>query len=207
MKAPSSTATFVSVTLPVLVATKEYVMTRPTVNDEGDVGVADFTRVSAGAGVIVIVVSDGGDVTFGPEGGVPVAVAELVTVPASASACVTTYVAVQVTRAPGSSDAAPAGHVTADRVPEPLNAPSSTVTFVSVTLPVFVTRNEYVTVSPAPVGVAGLADFATVIAGVCGAGIVTLDGGDTTDEPDAEVPVAVASLLMLPASTSAWVSA
>lgn len=75
-------------------------------------------------------------------GGVPVVVAVFVTPPESMSACVTTYDAVQVTVAPAASDAAPAGHVTTGGVPVPENAVSFTVTPVSVTLPVFVTRNE-----------------------------------------------------------------
>ena len=54
------------------------------------VGVADFATVMAGAAGNSTVVSDGGE-TGGvpPAGGVPVAVAELVTEPASTSACVT----------------------------------------------------------------------------------------------------------------------
>ena len=42
-----------------------------------------------------------------------------------------------------------AGQSTAENAPAPENVPSTTEAFVSVTLPVFVTRNEYVTVSPA----------------------------------------------------------
>ena len=38
------------------------------------------------------------------------------------------------------------GHVTAESDPAPENVPSTTDAFVSVTLPVFVTRKEYVTV-------------------------------------------------------------
>jgi hypothetical protein len=55
------------------------------------VGVADFTRDNAGAEFTSTVVVDGGD-TGGvpPPGGVPVAVAVLLTEPASKSACVTT---------------------------------------------------------------------------------------------------------------------
>ena len=47
-----------------------------------------------------------------------------------------------VTCAPGASDAAPAGQVIGDISPDPENAVSSTVTSVSVTLPVLVTTNE-----------------------------------------------------------------
>jgi hypothetical protein len=51
------------------------------------------------------------------------------------------YVAVQVICAPEANDGV-AGQLGADIVPEPLNAPSVTVGFVSVTLPELVTRNE-----------------------------------------------------------------
>ena len=77
-----------------------------------------------------------------PVGGVPVVVAVFVTPPASISACVTTYDAVQVTLAPAARDAAPAGHVATGAVPVPENAVSVTETSVIVTLPVLVTRNE-----------------------------------------------------------------
>ena len=47
-----------------------------------------------------------------------------------------------MTCAAGASDAAPAGQVTTGAVPVPVNAVSATDTLESVTLPVFVTRNE-----------------------------------------------------------------
>ena len=81
---------------------------------------------------------DGGEVTTGPDGGVPVPVAVLVGLPESISAWVVTYVAVHVTDAPGATDAAPAGHVTADKVPVPVNAPSTGATLVRVVFPVLV---------------------------------------------------------------------
>ena len=52
----------------------------------------------------------------------------------------------QVTDAPGANELAPAGQVTADKAPVPENAPSFTFGFDNVTLPVFFTKNEYVTV-------------------------------------------------------------
>jgi hypothetical protein len=140
VNAPSATLGLVNVTLPVLVTRNEYVTTSPAKATVA--GAADFTSEIAGAGGAVTVVFDGGDVTSGPVGGVPVAVAVFVTCPASTSACVTEYVAVHVTETPGASDAAPAGHDTADNVPVPEKAPSVTVTFVRVVLPEFVTRNE-----------------------------------------------------------------
>jgi hypothetical protein len=54
-------------------------------------------------------------------------------------------VAVQVICASGASEAAPAGQTTSESSPVPENSPSSTTTSLSVTLPVLVTRNEYVT--------------------------------------------------------------
>ncbi len=100
---------------------------------------AVFVTVSAGAGSPGISTVVGGDTGGVPDGGVPVAVAVFDSCPASMSACVSVYVAVHSTCAPGASDAAPAGHVIADTSPEPVNAVSSTVTSVRVTLPVFVT--------------------------------------------------------------------
>ena len=47
----------------------------------------------------------------------------------------------QVICAAGCNDGV-AGQLTVDIVPEPVNEPSATVGFVSVTLPLLVTRNE-----------------------------------------------------------------
>ena len=110
----------------------------------------------------------------------------------------------QVTDTPGSIVAG--GQTGTGAVPVPLNAVSVTVGSVRVTFPVLVTRKEYVTVWPAAVMVVGVADFTTVIAGLSGAGMVTVDGGDTTGGPEGGLPVVVAVFVMLPASTSAWVS-
>ena len=87
--------------------------------------------------------SDGGD-TGGcrSPGGTPVAVAEFVTWPASMSSCVSTYVAVQMSWAPGAIDAVPAGQSIADSGPVPEKSPSVIATSVSVTLPVLVTTKE-----------------------------------------------------------------
>ena len=83
-----------------------------------------------------------------------------------------------------------------------MNPPSTTAASVRVTLPVFVTRNVYVTVSPATSCVLS-ADFTIVIAGDCVAVMLTSDGPDTTGSPVGGVPVDVAEFLMRPASTSA----
>ncbi|MEU8385219.1 hypothetical protein, partial [Streptosporangium sp. NPDC048865] len=70
----------------------------------------------------VTVAVDGADVTAGPVGGVPDAVAVFMIVPASTSACVVTYVLVHVVEAPGASvvtgDALVAGQGTADEQAE-----------------------------------------------------------------------------------------
>ncbi len=54
----------------------------------GPAEVTDLTTVSAGCGVVVTVTVDGGEVTGGPDGGVPVLVAESATDPLSRSAWV-----------------------------------------------------------------------------------------------------------------------
>src|SRR3954469_12078885 len=96
------------------------------------VSAADLTRLMCGA------CADGTDassvsLTFGPEGGVPVAVATFVTTPASRSPCVIVWLPVHDRDAPGASVAGCGGvHV---------NVPSfgsTIVTLVSVTLPSFV---------------------------------------------------------------------
>ena len=98
--------------------------------------------------MIGVDVEDGDDVTAGPEGGVPAAVAVLLIVPALTSDWVIVRVAVHVVDAPGARVLD--GQVMAD---SPVSG-SETATAVNVTLPVFVTRNENVWVSPkdAPVG-------------------------------------------------------
>ena len=118
VNAPSTGCTSVSVTFPVLVTKKLKVTVCPALAEL--TGTADFSRVSAGAWVIVTTAVDGPDTgVVSPGGGTAVAVAVLLIVPASTSACVATYVAVHVTCAPGSSEAAPAGQVTAGGVPLP----------------------------------------------------------------------------------------
>jgi hypothetical protein len=157
-------------------------------------------------GVAVTVADDGGETVGGPLGGVPVAVAVFFSLPLLMSACVTTYVAVQVTDAPGASDDAPAGQATTGAAPVPENTVSATVTFVSVTLPVFVTKKEYETVWPTAVTVVGEAFFTMVNAGVCVAVTIADEGGEVTVGPLGGVPVAVAVLLTLPALMSTCVT-
>ena len=95
-----------------------------------------------------------------------------------------------------------AGQSTAESAPAPENVPSTTEAFVSVTLPVFVTRNEYVTVSPATsVRLSAVLTIDTDGSGTDGVRVV--DGSEVTGVPEGGVPVAVAVFSMEPASTSA----
>jgi hypothetical protein len=73
---------------------------------------------------------------------------------------------------------------------------------VSVTLPVFVTRKEYVTALPATETVDGVAVFTMVRAGVGVAVTVAVDGGDVTSPPVGGLPVAVAVFVTEPESRS-----
>ena len=82
---------------------------------------------------------------------------------------------------------------------------SLTPTLVNVTLPVFFTRNEYAMVEPADIPDGAPADFVSVIAGVRVIGVTT-ELVAVTVVPVGDVPVAVAVLFTVPASTSACVS-
>ncbi len=87
--------TLVRVWLPVLVTVNVSVMTSPTALTV--TGLADFAVVRLFVGLTgTLTGGDGGDVIVGPVGGVPVLVALSFTDPASKSACVTAYVAVNV---------------------------------------------------------------------------------------------------------------
>ncbi len=83
--------------------------------------------------VIGVVVVSGGEVIAGPLGGVPPAVALLLTVPASTSAWVIVCVPLQVVVAAGAS-------VVATQVAAASNRGSLITNPVMVTLPVFVTK-------------------------------------------------------------------
>jgi hypothetical protein len=133
-------------------------------------------------------------VTAGPLGGFAEAVATLMTWPASTSAWVSVYVAVHVFATPGARE--PAGQVT---VP---TFASATATFVSVTLPVFVTRNVYGTVEPAVFPDAVPAAFFSVITGERVIAVVVVPTA-VTAVPVGGVPKAVAELFTTPESTSA----
>ncbi len=146
---------------------------------------AVLSMLKPGTAAIGVTVVSGGLVTGGVPGGpggVPLTVAELLAVPALTCARVIVWVPVQVVLCPGASVVC--GHV----APGASSWASFTVTPVSVTLPVLVTRNEYAIVSPASVTV-GLIPNATVgvpavlsmvNAGLAGIGVAVTDGGLVT---------------------------
>lgn len=105
-----------------------------------------------------MLVDDEADVTGAPDGGVPVAVAVLSMVPAFTSACAIVRVAEHVVEPPGTNDND--AHVIDDK---PMRG-SLIATPLNVTLPVFVTKNEKVWVSPndAPDGLVSV-EIATVL--------------------------------------------
>ena len=121
------------VTLPLLVTTYSKSTTSPMA---GYVALdADLAMVSLGLATMAVLVVSGGLVVVPPPGAVPVTVAELFTVPASTSACVTVCVPVHVVLAPGAS-------VVTGQTAAASSWPSTTAMPVMVTLPVLVTRNE-----------------------------------------------------------------
>ncbi|MFF3443370.1 hypothetical protein [Streptosporangium sp. NPDC002721] len=103
-------------------------------------GDAVFNNARPGTAAAVTVTVDGSDATGGPVGGVPDATAVFTITPASMSACVVTYVLVQVIDACGANVAT--GHVTTGGAPDPENDVSATPTPVNVTLPVLTTTYE-----------------------------------------------------------------
>ena len=161
----SVTITAVNVTLPVLVTANENVCTSPRDAPVGAVSVViatDLVRLIAFVWLIGVVVDELFDAMDGPLGGTPDADAVLMIDPAFTSAWLIVRVAVQVVEPLGARVVA--GHEIADR---PVNG-SVTATAVNVTLPVLVTANENVCVSPndAPTGAVSVvraADFDSVI--------------------------------------------
>ncbi|MFF3443367.1 hypothetical protein [Streptosporangium sp. NPDC002721] len=81
---------------------------------------------------------DASETTAGPVGGVPEATAVFTIAPASTSACVVTYVLVQVVDACGASVVT--GQVATGGAPDPENDVSATPTPVNVVLPLLTTR-------------------------------------------------------------------
>ena len=115
-----------------------------------------MTIDNAGDCVAVTLAVDGGEVVSGPEGSVPVAVAESLIDPLLRSACVTVYVATNVADWPTTSDVdepehEPPGvandtHVGTDAAPAGGVGVSVTCTFVRGVWPVLWTVKAYVTV-------------------------------------------------------------
>ena len=197
----------VSVTLPVLVTANEKVCVSPSDAPVGAVSVVnadDLANDSAGVWVIGVLVDDGAEVTSGPDGGVPFAVAVLLIDPALTSAWVMVRVAVQVVDAPGASVGD--GQLMLERP----TSGSVMVTDVRVTLPVLVTRNENVWVSPsdAPAGAVSVVmatDLVSVMVLVWLIGVAVDELLDVMAGPLGGVPVADAVLMIDPAFTSVWV--
>ena len=147
-------------------------------------GVADLASVIAGVRGIVTVAA-ASSVTFEPFGATAFTLAVFAIEPASTSACVDVYVAVQVVEAPGASELT--GHEIGDNP----TCGSVTTTDASVTLPVFVTTNEYVIGTFAWLTVAGAADFCRSIDAIGGA------GGGTHAVSSAVVVCGVAEVIAL----------
>src|SRR5262245_40665178 len=122
---------------------------------------------------------DGFDVIVAPDGAVPVTVAVLAITPASTSAWVAKYLLEQVVEPPGSRVVT--GQLI---VGAPLAGGAKTSVMVSarkVTVPVLVTRNEYVTSSPATVTVVPGATDLTIVSPVCCVtGTLAVDSGEVT---------------------------
>ena len=163
---------------------------------------ADLVRVAAALRTKGVEVDELFDVTVALAGLLPVAVAVFVTTAASPSAWVIVYAAaVQVVEAPGAS-------VVAGQEIAPAFG-SATATVVTVTLPVLVTLNVQLILSPASLTPSALVSateatvFCRASAGLAGIGVVTDEVAVTTIAP--AVPVAVAVLGTEPASVSAWV--
>lgn len=147
----SVTPTEVRVTLPVLVTTNENVCTSPSDGPTGAASVVNATDLVSEMVLIWVIgvdVDELFDDTAGPEGGVPEALAVLLIDPALTLAWVIVRVAVHVVDAPG------ARTVDGQTMDDKPASGSVMATDVRVTLPEFVTRNEYVCTSPndAPVG-------------------------------------------------------
>jgi len=149
---------------------------------------------------------DGDDVTVDPSGALPTATAVSVIDPWFRSVWVTVYVAVQTSEAPGASD--DCGHVIADRFAAEDGAlcVSMIAMFLIVTLPVFLTANEYVTCAPTVETVVGLAVFSTDSDGFWVAVIVIVEPGDVVVPPPGVFPLAVAVSMIDPLSISACVT-
>ena len=111
----------------------------------------------------------------------------------------TLYVALHVVDINGGND--DTGHETADN---PANG-SSTPTEPNVTLPVFVTTNEYVTTWPTDEIVVGSADLSKLIDGDCVA-VTVVESVSPTSGPEGGEPDTVTVFSIDPSSTSLCVT-
>ncbi len=168
-------------------------------------GDADFVSPSAGAAVIVTVAVEAADRTTAPVGEVAAAVALLTTEPASASACVTAYEAVQVVASPGASVVT--GQATEGTGPAGAVNVSAMLSPVTVWLPVLATANAYATVWPARLTVRGVAVLVRVIAAARVVVTVAVEAPDVTAPPVGSVPATVAVLTTEPLSRSVCATA
>ena len=140
---------------------------------------ASAASAAAGVGVVTVTGAVSVAVTFGPAGGVPVAVALFVN-----EAVTFASAQLYVTLAPGAIEAS-AGIVELD-VLQPGARASETVTFVSVTLPVFVTVIVKFAVPPLAI-VCDFGFFVIEIAGLFGrrrGGLGTVSGSQAPVERD-----------------------
>ena len=178
----SETVIAPSVTLPVFLTTKLYGSVEPAVAP--DSVPACLSSVMLGAAAIGVSTESVAD-TGSPTGGVTVAIAVLVTWPASTSAWVSAWEAVHVVCAPGAS-------VVTVQVTVPAIG-SAIVRPCTVTLPVFVTRNVYGTLEPAVAPDAAPACLSSVMLGVAGTR-VSMVSVTETGVPDGCFAEAVAVL-------------
>ena len=199
--------TDVRVTLPVFVTANENVCVSPNDAPAGAVSVvkaADLVSDSVLTWLIGVAVDELFDVTAGPVGGLPDAVAVFATTPAFTSLWVMVRVAVHVVDPVGIK------MINEQLMVDRPGSGSVTLTAVSVTFPVFTKANENVCMSPndAPAGavsVVNATDLVSVSVFACPMGVDVDEVFDVTVGPKGGVAFAVAVLLIVPAFTSAWV--
>ncbi len=197
----STTATLVSLTLPLFVTTKLYVTVVPAVDTVA--GLAVFAIVRLGAWTADTAAMAGTAVAVVPLGVIADAVLTSLSEPACRSAAVTVCFVVQVIEAPGASDAEPGAQVGVATAPD--EVVSVTAALRKVTLPVLVTTVEYVTTSPTAETVARSADLVIVSFGDCAAVTAVVTGGAAMGFDEESTPVAVAESSTEALFTSAWV--
>jgi hypothetical protein len=162
-----------------------------------------LVRVSAGADASGSVAAELA-VTVVPCALAPVTVPVATTEPASTSAWVSVYGAVQVVEPPGASVFV--GQLTLSEGPAGGARVAAVLRPVRLTFPVLVTRNDQVTAWPAVPAEAGSTEVASATAGLWVVVTVALEGLDGRGRFRTPVPVVTAVLVMLPLSRSAWVT-